>query len=693
MDATASGTHDDAASDTLGAENSVSDEDLAACLRVLTTLATPEDGVSETYRTPRFKPLRCALQLYLEDAERRQFHGQKPDKYAQRKEKKREKNAREQQQRALDREAADKTRMRAERLKMLGSLEQSAAAAAGEGAALTFVPDGAVETTDEAPPLGLLTAAGGGADDDARGGDGAGEDGAKDGSALIRNAAEPLEAVELHAPRPCYTCKVRFRKLHHFYSQLCPECATLNYAKRLHTADLAGRTFLVTGGRVKIGFQCVLKLLRCGASVMVTSRFPADTAARFAAAADSDAWLPRLRCYGLDLRDLSAIERLCAHLIRTGERLDGIINNACQTIRRPATYYAHLIPYELQPEEWSAPVKRLLADHDRCFRAAPGRDAPARIGQGSTSAPALTGDAGGSAGGDAGGGAGGNDSTTATGGSTSAATPTSRGGAPPAASFLATAPAAEAMAAVGVPSALWSQAPLWSAEEGVMQPDEGTAANFPLGVRDVNGQQLDTRRTNSWLLKLGDVSTPEAAEVLAINTLAPFILNSRLRGLLEQCPAEQRFVVNVSAMEGKFYRYKTANHPHTNSTPRRGDRPHLRPPDSQRRDVCVCVCARLLPVALLLAVAVAKAALNMMTRTCAEDLAAVGVYMNSVDTGWINDEKPMERAAAHAENHHFQTPLDEVDAASRVLDPVLSAINGEAVVHGKFLKDYRAVEW
>ena len=95
----------------------------------------------------------------------------------------------------------------------------------------------------------------------------------------------------------------------------------------------------------------------------------------------------------------------------------------------------------------------------------------------------------------------------------------------------------------------------------------------------------------------------------------------------------------------------------------------------------------------MLAVAVAKAALNMMTRTCAEDLAAVGVYMNSVDTGWINDEKPMERAAAHAENHHFQTPLDEVDAASRVLDPVLSAINGEAVVHGKFLKDYRAVEW
>ena len=67
--------------------------------------------------------------------------------------------------------------------------------------------------------------------------------------------------------------------------------------------------------------------------------------------------------------------------------------------------------------------------------------------------------------------------------------------------------------------------------------------------------------------------------------------------------------------------------------------------------------------------------------------------MNSVDTGWINDEKPIERAAAHAETHHFQTPLDEVDAAARILDPVLSAVNGEAPLHGKFLKDYRAIEW
>ena len=618
----------------------VSDEDLATCVRVLSALATPEGGISDAYREPRCKPLRCALQLYLEDAQQRQFHGQKPDKYMQRKEKKREKHAKQQQQRALDREAEDKTRMRAERLKMLGSLEESATD--NKMAALTLVPDGAVET-ESAPQL--LTDA----------------SAADVSNVTLTTTADAASATELHTHRQCYTCKLRFRQLHHFYASLCPECATLNYAKRLQSADLSGRTFLITGGRVKIGFQCVLKLLRCGARVLVTSRFPADTAARFAAVTDSSTWLSRLRCYGLDLRDLSSLERFCAHLVHSGQRLDGIINNACQTIRRPAAYYAHLLPFELQPAEWSSGVRALLADHEACFGTARECD------EQNASAPALE---------DAGRGAGENHdfaaAAPAAAAPTAAATavaPPAAGGATctcpvcPASSMLATSadsasssvvPAAQVQAAAIVPSALWSQAPLWSAEDGVMQPDEGTAADFPLGLRDVNGQQLDVRRTNSWLLKLGDVSTPEAAEVLAINTLAPFILNSRLRGLLERCPADRRFVINVSAMEGKFYRYKTPNHPHTN---------------------------------------MAKAALNMMTRTCAEDLAKSGVYMNSVDTGWINDEKPLEKAAAHAEAHHFQTPLDEIDAASRVLDPILSACNGEEAVFGKFLKDYRAVEW
>ena len=106
----------------------------------------------------------------------------------------------------------------------------------------------------------------------------------------------------------------------------------------------------------------------------------------------------------------------------------------------------------------------------------------------------------------------------------------------------------------------------------------------------------------------------------------------------------------------------------------------------------------------------------MMTRTCAADLAKSGIYMNSVDTGWINDENPLHKAHAHAAKANFQTPIDEVDAAARVLDPVLDSVNKRAAsraaaaggavggagagrrpgvppVHGKFLKDYFETEW
>ena len=177
---------------------------------------------------------------------------------------------------------------------------------------------------------------------------------------------------------------------------------------------------------------------------------------------------------------------------------------------------------------------------------------------------------------------------------------------------------------------------------------------------------MDLRSSNSWVLKMSEVSTPELVEVFAINSLAPFLINARLQPLLAASarapPAAAggdaprgAFIVNVSAMEGKFYRHKTPNHPHTN---------------------------------------MAKAALNMMTRTCAHELRATSaILMNSVDTGWINDENPLEKAAGIAERNHFQTPLDEVDAAARILEPILSVVNGGEHVYGKFLKDYREIEW
>ena len=154
-------------------------------------------------------------------------------------------------------------------------------------------------------------------------------------------------------------------------------------------------------------------------------------------------------------------------------------------------------------------------------------------------------------------------------------------------------------------------------------------------------------------------STPEVMECMFINAIAPFVLNSRLKPLMctpqDADARDDRYIINVSAMEGKFYRYKMANHPHTN---------------------------------------MAKSALNMMTRTSAEDLAKNHkIYMNSIDTGWINDENPLAKAEKIAATSGFETPIDEIDAAARILDPVWTGVRGERQHFGQFFKDYKPTEW
>jgi len=147
-------------------------------------------------------------------------------------------------------------------------------------------------------------------------------------------------------PRSCYICKRKYSEVHHFYDQLCPSCAELNLAKRYELADLRGRVALVTGGRVKIGYQAGLKLLRCGAHLIVTTRFPRDSAARYALEPDFGEWADRLEIFGLDLRHVPSVEAFCGELLSTRSRLDFIINNACQTVRRPPEFYAHMMEGE-----------------------------------------------------------------------------------------------------------------------------------------------------------------------------------------------------------------------------------------------------------------------------------------------------------------------------------------------------------
>jgi NAD(P)-dependent dehydrogenase (short-subunit alcohol dehydrogenase family) len=413
---------------------------------------------------------------------------------------------------------------------------------------------------------------------------------------LAADAPAPSRAAgegrpELSAPRKCYVCKAEYARLHAFYDQLCPACGDENLARRTATADLRGRVALVTGARVKIGYQAAILLLRAGCTVVACTRFPRDAAARYAREPDFEAWKGRLHVHGIDLRHTPSVELLCRHLDATLPRLDFQIHNACQTVRRPPGFYAHLVEAE-QSSTVDPALRPLLAGWE-----------------------ALRG--------------------------------TVRDGTP---------------AAGLTRPALLSQA---ASEADLVLPGASPVELFPRGVLDADLQQVDLRSHNSWRLALHEVPTLELLEVLLVNATAPFVMTARLKGLMlrvrEAPPGTAtsgdpaKHVVLVSAMEGQFYReHKTDRHPHTN---------------------------------------MAKAALNMIVRTSAPDLARDGIHLNAVDTGWVTDEDPAHLAERKAEEHAFSPPLDVVDGAARVVAPIVDGFRTGAHAAGVFFKDYRAAPW
>jgi NAD(P)-dependent dehydrogenase (short-subunit alcohol dehydrogenase family) len=170
---------------------------------------------------------------------------------------------------------------------------------------------------------------------------------------------------------------------------------------------------------------------------------------------------------------------------------------------------------------------------------------------------------------------------------------------------------------------------------------------------DAGGLVPDLAASNSWVQTVEEVDPLELLEVQLCNVTAPFILVSRLRPALAASAARRKYVVNVSAMEGQFSRrYKGPGHPHTN---------------------------------------MAKAALNMLTRTSAEEMLGEGILMTAVDTGWITDERPHPtKMRLHEEGFH--APLDLADGAARVYDPIVRGERGEDL-YGCFLKDYEPSNW
>jgi NAD(P)-dependent dehydrogenase (short-subunit alcohol dehydrogenase family) len=211
-----------------------------------------------------------------------------------------------------------------------------------------------------------------------------------------RAAAEAAAARELGEPRKCYVCKAPYRTLHRFYDQLCPVCGDENEARRTATVDLRGRVALVTGARVKIGYQAAILLLRAGCRVVALTRFPRDAAARYAREPDFAAWGDRLAIYGADLRHTPSVELLCHHLDRTLPRLDFQLHNACQTVRRPPGFYAHLVEAEQGSLGAVPPSQRPLLEGYEDFkgsvaglRPAAGVTSPALLSQAASDADLL----------------------------------------------------------------------------------------------------------------------------------------------------------------------------------------------------------------------------------------------------------------------------------------------------------------
>lgn len=446
-----------------------------------------EDPGVASYKHSNLRPFRKALAGCLALHQRTMYQGQSEEEYYQQRIEQRTLKRQRIAERDMQKNYIATTQLRKGRVERLRALQQDAESEERDRDRIMalMIPDGHVDTTRESTAGGatkMLT-----------------ENGSGESSSSGANKQEEKdEPCKLPLLRSCYVCKIRYRELHSFYDQLCPPCAALNWTKRLQTADLTGRVAVVTGSRVKIGYQVCLKLLRAGGTVVATTRFPNAAVAAYRQETDFDAFRDRLHVYGLDLRDVAGLEAFVRFLKQryTDTGIDVLINNACQTIRRPAGYYRPLLEREQQLwqqadsthqsvlqkcREFEQVRRRIVVDHNTHQQDAPDLQLlpePVEHQQQDSKPPAVE--------------------TKANGGQAVAKL----------VSESVTAP----FETTGLShSAAMSQMIILPEDVGVNDDI------LPPGLSDVNGQQLDLRKTNSWLLKMEEVSTPELMETFFVN--------------------------------------------------------------------------------------------------------------------------------------------------------------------------------
>ena len=399
----------------------------------------------------------------------------------------------------------------------------------------------------------------------------------------------------------CYICKEKFTldNIHKFYGNLCTKCGDHNYSYRTLQLDLSGRIAIVTGGRVKIGYYISTKLLSYGCKVIITTRFPKDSLLKYQQDPDYEKWKDNLIIYPIDFRIFESTIKFINYIKENFTHIDILINNAAQTLRRTSSYYNYLLPIETKEVNKENDKIIVKEDYVSIQNSNPKilDNKPEILNSLIPSENRKNSD------------------------------------------FQEILPL----------SVITSQIKIM---EEKYQPS--------VTMMGSDGQPYDfAGGKNSWNFEFDEIPFQEFTEVQIINAWTPYYLCVKLKPLMEKSPFQDKYIVNVTAVEGMFNHYKRTTHVHTN---------------------------------------MAKAALNMFTRTCGKYLKNIGIYMTCVDTGWVNYMDEMNKLIDKNEKENYENtfiniPLDELDGAMRVLQPIIEGIKNKNYLYGILLKNYTTSVW